>query len=105
VLVPETGDTPGPGACPGVPEVGLDVTIADDATPGDGGLYDLVVDAAWNKATCPTVELDDGPAITVSGESCRRRTRYRFANGEYRLFATELDVCTPIPATTVSLRG
>jgi hypothetical protein len=97
-------DSAGPGACP-VPAVGLDVTIVDDERPGDSGLFDLVVDAAWNEAVCRDVEFDGGPGIRASGEACRRRARYRFEDGKYRIVATEVDVCTLIPERTVSLRG
>jgi hypothetical protein len=104
--MPETGDTPGPGACP-VPEIGLELSILDEDPPGDAGLFDVMIDASWNDARCAVVELDGGPGqgLTASGESCRRRARYRFEDGEYRLLATELDSCTPIEERTVPLRG
>ncbi|HUG72094.1 MAG TPA: hypothetical protein VMK82_01605 [Steroidobacteraceae bacterium] len=88
-----------------MPAVGLDVAIIDDERPGDSGLFDLVVDSAWNEAVCRDVAFDGGPGIMASGEACRRRARYRFEDGEYRLVATEVDVCTAIPERTVSLRG
>lgn len=98
------GSTPGPGAC-AVPEIGLEVTVAEMDPPGDEGMFDIVADARWNEARCVDVELDDGPGVAASGESCRKRTRYRFVDGEYRPVAIEIDVCTPIPPTTVSPRG
>lgn len=103
--IPEGGGTtPGPGACP-VPDIGLDVVVVESDPPGDDGLFDLVADATWNEARCVSAQLDDGPGITASGESCRKRTRYRFVDGEYQPAAVEIDACTPIPPRTVSLRG
>jgi hypothetical protein len=104
LLVPRV-EGPGPGAC-GMPTQHLRVNILEagaGTTGSEPGFYEVAVDALWNEGVCEYIE--GGTRARSRGRTCRRTTRYRYREGAYVQAAVEMDICMPLPAREVDLRG
>jgi hypothetical protein len=103
VRTPQSGASPGPGAC-GFPSAQALQLTTDGAAAGT--YYDAIAEERWNDGTCTEVTLPDGRrAGQWSGSACTRIARYRMRGDRYELLSREREECGAPGKGVVSWEG